>query len=47
MSMKILGQTLDIHGGGLDSQFPHHENEPARWPESYSKQARVRSLLDA
>ncbi|HEV3448551.1 MAG TPA: cysteine--tRNA ligase, partial [Gemmataceae bacterium] len=27
MSMKLLGQTLDIHGGGLDLQFPHHENE--------------------
>jgi cysteinyl-tRNA synthetase len=30
MSMKILGQTLDIHGGGLDLQFPHHENELAQ-----------------
>ena len=27
MAMKYLGQTLDIHGGGLDLQFPHHENE--------------------
>ena len=26
MSMKYLGRTLDIHGGGLDLQFPHHEN---------------------
>ena len=29
MSMKYLGQTLDVHGGGLDLQFPHHENELA------------------
>jgi cysteinyl-tRNA synthetase len=27
MSMKILGPHLDIHGGGLDLVFPHHENE--------------------
>ena len=25
-----LGETLDIHGGGLDLQFPHHENELAQ-----------------
>ncbi len=30
MSMKYLGKTLDIHGGGLDLQFPHHENELAQ-----------------
>ncbi len=30
MSTRILGQTLDIHGGGLDLQFPHHENELAQ-----------------
>jgi cysteinyl-tRNA synthetase len=30
MSMRYLGQTLDIHGGGLDLQFPHHENELAQ-----------------
>ncbi len=27
MSMKLLGETFDIHGGGLDLVFPHHENE--------------------
>jgi cysteinyl-tRNA synthetase len=27
MSMKYLGEHLDIHGGGLDLVFPHHENE--------------------
>lgn len=30
MSMKYLGQTFDIHGGGLDNQFPHHECEIAQ-----------------
>ncbi len=30
MSMKYLGETLDIHGGGLDLAFPHHENEIAQ-----------------
>jgi cysteinyl-tRNA synthetase len=27
MALKYLGKTLDIHGGGLDLIFPHHENE--------------------
>jgi len=30
MSMKCLGETIDIHGGGLDLVFPHHENEVAQ-----------------
>ena len=30
MSMKYLGQTFDIHGGGHDLTFPHHENEIAQ-----------------
>lgn len=30
MSSKYLGQTFDIHGGGMDLQFPHHENEIAQ-----------------
>jgi cysteinyl-tRNA synthetase len=30
MSMKLLGPSLDIHGGGLDLLFPHHENELAQ-----------------
>ena len=30
MATKLLGNTLDIHGGGLDLQFPHHENELAQ-----------------
>ncbi len=30
MSRRILGKTFDIHGGGLDLLFPHHENELAQ-----------------
>jgi L-cysteine:1D-myo-inositol 2-amino-2-deoxy-alpha-D-glucopyranoside ligase len=30
MSMKYLGETLDIHGGGADLIFPHHENSIAQ-----------------
>jgi cysteinyl-tRNA synthetase len=30
MSTKLLGAHLDIHGGGQDLQFPHHENEIAQ-----------------
>ncbi len=30
MAMKYLGQTLDIHAGGVDLIFPHHENEIAQ-----------------
>jgi cysteinyl-tRNA synthetase len=35
MSMRYLGETFDIHGGGLDLVFPHHENEIAQ-SESYT-----------
>ena len=30
MAARHLGQTVDIHGGGIDLQFPHHENEKAQ-----------------
>ncbi len=30
MAMKILGETIDIHCGGIDNMFPHHENEIAQ-----------------
>jgi cysteinyl-tRNA synthetase len=30
MSCQLLGETFDIHGGGADLQFPHHENEIAQ-----------------
>ncbi|MDO5049198.1 MAG: cysteine--tRNA ligase [Actinomycetaceae bacterium] len=30
MSHRYLGETFDIHGGGIDLRFPHHENEQAQ-----------------
>ena len=30
MAIKYLGETLDIHAGGVDLIFPHHENEIAQ-----------------
>jgi cysteinyl-tRNA synthetase len=30
MAMKYLGETFDIHAGGVDLKFPHHENEIAQ-----------------
>lgn len=38
MSMKYLGETLDIHGGGRDLSFPHHENEIAQSEAATDKQ---------
>ena len=38
MSMKYLGETLDIHGGGKDLRFPHHENEIAQSESLTGKQ---------
>ncbi len=48
MSTKYLGPTFDIHGGGVDLIFPHHENEiavtstwlPSRWFWSPVRRAR-------
>jgi cysteinyl-tRNA synthetase len=37
MSMKHLGETFDIHCGGMDLQFPHHENEIAQAEASTGK----------
>lgn len=41
MSSKYLGETFDIHGGGVDLTFPHHENEIAQ-SEAYSGKPFVR-----
>lgn len=41
MSMKYLGKTFDIHAGGSDLIFPHHENEIAQ-SEAYSGQQFVK-----
>ena len=38
MSLEYLGETLDIHGGGQDLIFPHHENETAQ-SEAYTGKA--------
>jgi cysteinyl-tRNA synthetase len=46
MSMKYLGQTLDIHAGGVDLVFPHHENEIAQ-SEAYTGKPFVRYWLHA
>ncbi|PXZ44818.1 MULTISPECIES: cysteine--tRNA ligase [Sanguibacteroides] len=39
MSQKYLGETFDIHGGGLDLQFPHHECEIAQSAAAYGHDA--------
>ena len=37
MSAEYLGQTFDIHGGGMDLIFPHHENEIAQSEAAFGK----------
>ena len=37
MSCATLGETFDIHGGGADLQFPHHENEIAQSEGAFGK----------
>lgn len=44
MAMKILGPTIDIHVGGVDNMFPHHENEIAQ-SEAYSGKTFVKHWL--
>jgi len=44
MSLKYLGDTLDIHGGGQDLVFPHHENEVAQ-SESFTGKPFVKYWL--
>jgi cysteinyl-tRNA synthetase len=38
MATKLLGDTLDIHGGGLDLRFPHHEDELAQSESATGKE---------
>jgi len=38
MAMRYLGETIDIHGGGLDNKFPHHECEIAQSEGATGKQ---------
>ncbi len=44
MSMEALGETIDIHGGGQDLIFPHHENEIAQ-SEAFTGKPFVRYWL--
>ncbi len=37
MSTSLLGQPFDIHGGGMDLKFPHHENEIAQSEAAFDK----------
>ena len=37
MACKLLGESFDIHGGGADLQFPHHENEIAQSQGAFGK----------
>jgi len=46
MALSLLGQTLDIHVGGIDNLFPHHENEIAQ-SESITGKPFVRYWLHA
>ncbi len=46
MAMKYLGETLDIHTGGIDLSFPHHENEIAQ-SEAATGRPFVRTWLHA
>lgn len=46
MAMKILGESIDIHVGGVDNMFPHHENEIAQ-SEAFSGKTFVRHWLHA
>jgi len=39
MSQKYLGSEFDIHGGGLDLQFPHHECEIAQSTGAHGHEA--------
>ena len=45
MSMRYLGETIDIHGGGQDVLFPHHENEIAQSESFTGKKPVVRYWL--
>ena len=38
MSMKYLGETFDLHTGGIDNLFPHHENEIAQTEAATGKE---------
>jgi cysteinyl-tRNA synthetase len=45
MSEALLGETFDIHGGGIDLVFPHHENEIAQSESAHASRALARVWL--
>ncbi|MBK5959157.1 cysteine--tRNA ligase [Rhodoplanes elegans] len=45
MSWKHLGETFDIHGGGIDLVFPHHENEIAQSCCAFGTQAMANTWM--
>lgn len=45
MSLKYLGKTFDLHGGGQDLIFPHHENELAQSQACFGPQTFARTWL--
>ena len=45
MARELLGEVFDIHGGGIDLQFPHHENEIAQSNCAHGTQAMARYWL--
>lgn len=45
MALKYLGETFDIHGGGQDLIFPHHENEIAQSQACFGPQTFARTWL--
>ena len=45
MAGDLLGETFDIHGGGIDLQFPHHENEIAQSNCAHGTRAMARVWL--
>jgi cysteinyl-tRNA synthetase len=46
MAMQLLGETIDIHVGGVDNMFPHHENEIAQ-SEAFSSKRFVTHWMHA
>ena len=46
MSSNLLGEQFDIHGGGQDLQFPHHENEIAQSEATHSHDGKVCQMVN-
>lgn len=46
MASAILGEGMDIHSGGVDLMFPHHDNELAQSEVSFIPKINHNSLAD-